>query len=530
MRTENLCGRRLGTLALLTLLGTLVGCGGQTQAPKVTKPTALDHTNVRGQFKENFKSAVENMAKEAKSSSSQALSGALSSITGLLGHSGGSSEIIDPDLLNGMIDQLLDSNIAKSIFDEANISSRTDTEAVYEVKTSVCEKVAELSAAESEMLMKACQQFLANNALEFRVSKTDGNTMNVALWHGVVVDGAADKKFVMSFSTSPNSIGARANLSGAKDLIETFLSIAPQDPFGSTRPSSLKKLAGVISVQLRFKSATSESGCKGGETLCFTANVDEDLDFEMGDADGMFLRFGKSTLDNPTLMIAAGADGSFKGNFNLGAFDFGTKGQMDLFSVRRLFVESAQFAVTVPKMSDGSLNVLVENFKAGKNPSFFEGFGKKFVVDLTHDSRMIEKVKVAMDASKLLIDLSPFGLILSLSDESDGQCKAYESLKFATNKDETTLLSFTGGGRNYAKAFNPFAHLYARGGNSCNETRLLAYPYLSLLKVAGGVDCEMPYSVAVKQGSLEMSYMYHFNDSTEKTTTLTAAKDQCLRI
>jgi len=167
---------------------------------------------------------------------------------------------------------------------------------------------------------------------------------------------------------------------------------------------------------------------------------------------------------------------------------------------------------------------MLENFKAGKNPSFFEGFGKKVMLDLTNDSRMIERIKVSLGAAKTLIDLSPFGLLLSYGDDSNGQCKTSESLKLATSQNEATQLTFLG-----VSGMKPYAndlHFFSEG---CTEAKLLAFPFISMFKVTSE-HCDMPISLSVNQGSVELTYAYHLNGGTEQSKVLAASKGQCLRI
>jgi hypothetical protein len=511
MRNKGLGKRGRSSLAALILLSVFIGCGKTADTP-----IAVKKTNLRGDFKDNFKSAFENMANETKSSSSQALSGALSKVAGLVGIPVGPGSL-DPNFLNEIIEKIFESELAKAIFADENITSQTDLQIVYGLKPAICDKVAAMTAGESDLLIKACQKFLTDHAMEFRVGQLASSEMTLELWHA---KGSADKKFVISLSASPNSVGARLNLGGAKELAESFLSLVQQDPLSNEPLISLKKLSGALNLQLRFKSDKGESGCKAGETLCFIANIDEDLDVDASMHEGkLALKFGKSPIDNPTILISAGTDGSFKGGFNLGALDF----KLQMGQRISVFMESSQFSVTAPQTKDANaFEVMVENFKTGKNASFFDGFGKKVKLDLANESRTIGKIKLVLGKSLSLIDLSPFSFVVSLGDESNSQCTMFESIKLTTHKTDATQLTFTG---------MPGMEMDSLKGYSasCSEANLFVFPFWGMFKVASS-HCDMPMSLAVKKGSLELNYSYHLNGGSDQTSTLMAEKDQCLRM
>lgn len=508
--------RRIQFLGAATLLAltAFIGCSDTT-------PALSKHPNVRAQFKDNFKSALENMVTEAKTSSSEALSGALSAIQRMLGHSGSNQfGSIDADFLNSIVDKIFESEMAKAIFAETNVISRTDNEVIYGLKPAICTKLSTISAGDNDLLIKACEEFLTKNSMEFHTTKMDNDVIELGLWH--------DKKFIMSLGTSSTSIGVRANLGNAKNLVIAFMNLIPQDSTATAPLAAIKKLEGALSVQLRFKSAKAKSGCKDGSPLCLIVNVDEDLDIAIGDDDGITLKFAKSPMTSPTLMIGAGSDGAFRGSFNLGAIDLAIGASTALSGILHspefhVSLESSAFDLTFANDSNAnSTVVMVENFKSGKNASFFEGFGKKIMLDLANDSRTIEMIKVAFAGSKVLVDLSPLALLVSMSDDSNDQCRVLESLKVATSQSEGTALRFTGSSRHFSNGH------FTR--STCGEGNLFVLPFWGFLRVANGAECDLPLALVVDKGSLEMSYAYDLNGTAGKAATLSAAKDQCLRI
>lgn len=501
---------RASALSLLLSLGVLVACG-KTPPVEQNKVTA-----VRTQIKDNFKTALENVAEHANLPSAQALQGALTAVLRLAG-SESAARGLNARAIKGTIEKLFESELAKAIFADTNITSQTASETVYTMQSAMCEKLGPMAASGAEVLIRGCQNFLASNTVEFRVTHAANNELDLSMWHGALVAGRSQPQLVAGLRVGANLLGGRLNLSGSKELITALIALAPQDPISGSPLLTIKSLAGSMNFELRFKSAQGESGCKDGSALCFVSNVDDDLDVAIEGDPTVNLTFGKSAIDNPSVAISAGTDGSLKGSFNLGALNLNlSKPNI------ALALEKSAFNVSMTNSHEGIV-LMLENFKAGKNPSFFEGFGKKVMLDLTNDSRMIEKIKVLIGA-KMLIDLSPFGLVLAYGDESNGQCKTSETIKLATSQNETTQLTFLG-----PSGLRPYANDVHFFNENCNEGKLLAFPFISMFKVTTE-HCDLPISLAVNQGSVELTYGYHLNAGTEQTKVLAANKGQCLKI
>lgn len=519
MKKNFACQRGASVFSAVLLAFVLSGCGADTAAPKV-----IETQKVHTQIKSNLRSAFKNLVNESKSPSANSLKSSLSGVKRLIGEDLGGSlpSDIDIESIAKVIEIVFESELVQEIFSDTNISARTDTEVTYAVKLSLCDKLSDLVPSRNNDLVGKCKTLLESNDFDFHVKTLPNDQMEIELWHGL--KDATAKQFVVGLNMSPNSFGARFNLAGVKTLVQAVISLVGPSAADISLGIDLKKLAGAASAQLRFKSDTSESGCKNQERLCFIFNVDENIDVELNLGEPLVAKFAKSPKDHPTLSIA-GAETGFKAALNLGAIE-------GSYAAFRVFLEASQFDLSLPNMSEGA-EVVVENFKAGALPSFFQGFGKKFVVDLANDARLIKSIKVAIDAAKTLVDLSPLKIKVSVEDENNSSCQAFESLEVATDASVLTKLQFLSLNARYSdKQVHAFyANPAFRNARSttCDESSLLAYMFWSMFNVSSE-GCDSPGALFVKEGSLDLTYAYKLNDSNKQSSNLQVSAGQCLQI
>lgn len=514
---------KYGLSSALLALCTLVGCSGEQPSLKTV--------DVRLEVKDKIALALGNIAKEGESIKvmQNAIKAALESVA----KENGSVKDIEEafqmqltelfpsgDMINGIIGQMLDSEFAKAIFSERNVISSSDSEVTYRLSTPICDQLSSVMPGDEVAgVIMMCKMFLSHNTLDLHVKAHTEKSIEVELWHAANIDGSETPAFVLALQASPNVLGTRLSLDGAKGLVEAVQTFIPSLPIGNTEIEGFKKLTGEFSLRLQFASSDATSGCQNDERLCFVANIDRDIKIETQSNHPALITIGSSPSVHPTATVSARSGGNFAGAFNFGAINASFDDSDEPY---KLFLETISFKVSVPKMDDSNGTVVFfEKIKTGPKAAYFEMGSKKMTLQLTNDSKSVELIKTTWggNASASEMTVSPLALAITYADDSNSTCKANEKIQVKTAANTLTTIK---GKEKYSRP--------AQSEDCANEV-LFGYEFFKAATVSSDTElCEENNNLQLKKGGLSLQYDYSVNGSTNDTISLNVAQGQCIAI
>lgn len=504
-------------LSPLLALSLLVACG---EAPKTPFDARLN-------LKNNLTAALSNIADEGESI--KALQTAIHAALESLSQESeivrelesaikqGLSEIIPSRaMVDAIVTNALDHELAKAIFNSQNVVASTADEISYRLNPSICPALSRLVGGQedmgAQMLGGMCEMFLTQNKLDLTVKLTGEKS--------VVLKFSFNEKFVVGLNVGENGIGLKFSLDGIKPFVESLMAFLGPNaaiPLGPVFFQGFETLAGDISLGLQFVSKDKPSPCKNGEKICFVGNIDKDFVLVLKGETKLDLKIGSSPADKPTLTISAPHDGDFVGAFNLGVIEgnFPSATSHD-----QLFIDALSFNIRVPKTEYREPTVLLfENIKTGSRLSFAEFDNQRITVKLTNDGKEIAKIKAVdlWSGQTPTITATPFSLSVTHTDKTEKDCKIEQKFTLKTDAASTTAV--------FGDSRNPSRRSRVEG---CTLQNSEAFNFFKGATIKSDPEVCSKGHLQVTEGKLTVKYTGQVNDTAEENMSHTVDNGQCL--
>lgn len=431
------------------------------------------------------------------------------------------SESPDSDPMMGpLVKSLLDSELADAIFSEQNRVAQTDNSDTFKLDNASCSLL-----GQDATLLKTCSDLLEKLKLQIMISMPEEKKYGISIMNG-------DDK-VSTFLFTQETLSVSLHLSSLKQLASTVLSVVDAAETLPFKASNLKELVGKIRYDLYF-GESAKTTCHGGDTFCGLGYVDEPVHVVYVEGGKPIDLYVKGSFTGKPGIYAGAQANALHLEFasNTLKFDAGDLGKGEIPQITG--------KATLP--FDNNAVLQVSDFSLGNTPSSF-GMGTTQVsIDLNKTYNHVFKTfHVWLDGSRkiheIVMDFSPFSLLVTLQNNSNADCKATEMV---------TLQVQPNSGSQTARLRFPVGYFFAEGTpslptsgdqfhtpNSDDSATCRPAEHLSIAGLLGVFmrtsECSSVSGLIVEKGSSSLTYGFTLADQSGEET-LTATEGQCLAL